>query len=89
MAHLLGEGTSDSCQICTKHPKTKKIHDKEKIVWIHDDARVLEVVNRGLKIARSATGAAGGLGTGGVAAGRLAIKGKIGKRTGGTCSLNS
>lgn len=89
MAHLLGQGTGDSCQICNEHPKTKKIHDKEKIMWIHDDARVLKVVNQGLKIARSATGAAGALGTGGVAGGRLVSKGKIGKRTGGTCSLNS
>ena len=87
MAHLLSSGGS-LCQICGKNPKTKKIHDKEKIIWIHDDARVLEVVNRGLKIGRSSTSATGALGAVGVAGGRMAYKGKIGKRTGGMCFLN-
>ena len=63
MVHLLApEGTDVSaCNICGKNPKSKRIHDKEKVMYIHDDSRVLEVVNRGLKIALGSTTAARGL----------------------------
>ena len=85
MTHLLRQNGYDSsmCDICGRNEKSHKIHDKEKIVWLHDDARVMEIVNRGLKIGRSTTQGVGGLSTAGVAGGRMAYKGKIGKRTGG------
>ena len=90
MAHLLApEGTDVSAyDICGKNPKSKRIHDKEKVVYIHDDSRVRdEVVNRGLKVARASTTAASGL-TAGVGDSRMLYKRKIGKRTGGRCFLD-
>lgn len=59
MAHLLrpeGSGV-DSCDICGKNSKQHKIHDREKCVCIHGDAKVLEVVNRDLKIAKGSISA--------------------------------
>lgn len=89
IAHLLASERSDGslCDFCGQNPKSKRIHDKLKIRFIHEDARILEICNKELKIARAATTALGGLTTAGVAGGRVAYKGKIGKKTGGTCFL--
>lgn len=75
---------------CT-NPPTRWIHDKRNIKWIHKDARVLEVVNRELKITRSAMSTAGALGIAGTVGGRMAYKGikggmksaKVGSKTAG------
>lgn len=87
MSHLLRPNGFDEslCDICSRNPKTHRIHDKEKIVWLHDDGKTLQVPNKVLKITRGATQSTGALGTVGVVGGRMAYKGKIGKRTGGQC----
>ena len=80
MAHLMRpEGaTADSCDICGKNTKKHKIHDREKCACIHGDAKILEIVNKELKIARGAVGAGGTAAIGAVAGGRLAYT-KFGK----------
>lgn len=89
IAHLLASERSDGslCDFCGQNPKSKRIHDKLKIRFIHEDARILEICNKELKIARAATTTLGGLTTAGVAGGRMAYKGKIGKKTGGAMTV--
>ena len=66
-----------------KNEPSHWIHDKRKIVYIHDDARILEIVNRELKITKGAISTAGSIGVVGAVGGRLAVKGKIGTKTSG------
>ena len=80
MDHLIRkEGSNpNSCDHCRKNTKKHKIHDRDKCECFHGDPRVLEIVNKELKIARGAVGAGGQAAMLGVAGGRLAYT-KYGK----------
>ena len=77
-----------------KNAPTRWVHDKRKIRWIHNDARILEVVNRELKIVRAAVGTAGNLSIAAAVGGRVATRAyrgkqlKIGQKTGSTFNID-
>ena len=80
MAHLMkAEGSSpDSCDICGMRPKQHKIHDRDKCVCVHGDAKILEVINRELKISKAAVSTGGKVTVDAVTVGRMAFT-KYGK----------
>lgn len=82
MAHLVKKN-KDLCDFSQftdcESPGTHWVHDKLKIRWIHDDAKILEVLNRGLKITKHSITSAGQFGIAATVGTRLGTRAYAGK----------
>ena len=80
MAHLLRpEGAEpNSCDICGKGSKSRKIHDRDKCEWIHGDKKFQEALKDNLQITQSAIEPCGKGAIDMVKGSRMAYKGYYG-----------